>query len=325
MNAEIADYVRARARDLLQRLEAAGGNERAVAATIDNCLAGLDRLGLPGPENRLPSSELWNVAGHLLARGWLQNRARTKPRGYAGDHELLDWIYHERVCEDPLGALFDRYFQAQAAPQAVRNRMAMMTDVLVQGVRNTASEIFRVAVVGSAVGLEIKAALDRLSEAERKRVRATLLDLDPATIEHAQTLLCPLLPPEQIVAQPANLFRLPERPRLAGPLVGADLVFCPGMFDYLEDAGAVEMLKAIYQRLAPGGRLIVFQFALHNPTRPYMEWFGNWYLIYRSQPELERLVAQSGLHDAIVSFGSERLGIDLFASLTKPAANHAAT
>src|SRR3954469_22700571 len=82
---------------------------RQLESAIDGCLAGLATFGVWGPENRLPSSELWNAAGHLLSRGWLQNQARTKPRGYAGDHELLCRIYERRLCDDPLGRLFDRY------------------------------------------------------------------------------------------------------------------------------------------------------------------------------------------------------------------------
>ena len=104
----------------------------AVAESLHHCLRNLEELHVWGPENRLPSSELWNAAAHLLERGWLQNRARTKPRGYAGDYEMLARIYENRRCDDPLGRLFDRYFQEEAAPRAVQNRMRMMADWIVE-------------------------------------------------------------------------------------------------------------------------------------------------------------------------------------------------
>src|SRR3989442_509429 len=128
-----------------------------------------------GPKNRLPSSELWNVAGHLLQRGWLQNQARTKPRGYAGDYEMLARIYENRLCDDLLGRLFDEYFQAQAAPQAVRNRMAMIADWIVEAASANHGSL-RVSIVGSALGLEIREALLRLDEAARARLHVSLLD-----------------------------------------------------------------------------------------------------------------------------------------------------
>lgn len=317
MNWEIAEQVRDAAKELIASCSAAG-DYPVVAAALDRCVGQLDALGLRGFENRLPSSELWNIAGHILERGWLQTRARTKPRGYAGDHELLDRIYRERLCDDALGKLFDRYFQCQAAPEVVRNRMAMITEWIVEAASVESRDGLHVAIVGSAGGWEIKAALERLSPRQREKVRVTLLDLDPAATEFGQGLLAPCLAGDRLVAKALNLFRLPDRPRDVALLAGVDLLLCPGLFDYLDDEAAGGMLNALYEPLAPEGRLIVFQFAPHNPTRAYMEWIGNWYLTYRTSTELERMVASSAAKQAEVRFGTEALGIDLFVSLTKP-------
>jgi len=77
------------------------------------------------------------------------------------------------------------------------------------------------------------------------------------------------------------------------------------------------MLRCLFEQLAPGGRLTVFQFAPHNPTRAYMEWFGNWYLLYRDAGQFERLIESAGLSAASVTFGAEPLGVDLYATVTK--------
>src|SRR6185369_18074367 len=106
----------------------------------------------------------------------------------------------------------------------------------------------------------------------RPSLAVTLLDLDPAALEFANKQLESLLPAGQLVLQPTNLFRLPVRPGLAGNLAGSDLLFCPGLFDYLDDDPAIAMIQCLFAQLAPGGRLIIFQFAPHNPTRAYMEW-----------------------------------------------------
>jgi hypothetical protein len=284
---------------------------RQVARAMDGCLARLSELNLWGSANRLPSSIIWNVAGHLLARGWLQNQARTKPRGYAGDHELLARIFAGEVCEDWLGRHFDRYFQEQAAPQAVRNRMAMAADWIVVAVREAKFSI-RIAIVGSALGLEVREALVRLDEDQRRLVHVTLLDLDPAAIDAARERLTSLLPAAQVTAMSTNLFRLPQRKAARGALAGTDLLLCPGLFDYLDDAAAAAMLGCFFESLAPGGRMVVFQFAPHNPTRGYMEWIANWYLTYRDAAELRRVVETAGLAGAEIVFGAEGLGIDLF-------------
>jgi extracellular factor (EF) 3-hydroxypalmitic acid methyl ester biosynthesis protein len=298
---------------------------RSLSAALDRCLHRLAALECWGPENRLPSSELWNVAGHLLSRGWLQNQARTKPRGYAGDYETLARIYENRLCADPLGRLFDRYFQQQAAPRAVRSRMGMIADWIVNAAirrdRRDATEgvPYRVAIVGSAFGLEVCDALRRLNRAQRENIHVTLVDLDPAAIEFAREHLSSLLADNRLVTTSTNLFRLPERPQEASVLAGSDLMFCPGLFDYLDDPAATAMLRTLYKQLSAGGRLTIFQFAPHNPTRAYMEWMANWYLIYRDVEELRRLVDLADLPEAECAVGAEALGVDLYAAITRVA------
>ena len=103
----------------------------AVEAAIERCLAELVGTGCWGEADRTPSSELWNVAGQWLHIGSLQTQARFKPRGYAGDFEMLAKICDDFRCHDPLGRTFDRYFQNQAAPHAVRNRTQLAADAIV--------------------------------------------------------------------------------------------------------------------------------------------------------------------------------------------------
>jgi hypothetical protein len=286
-----------------------------LAVVLDNCLTALAGLNFWGPDNRLPSSEIWNAAGKWLCRGWLQNQARTKPRGYAGDHEMLSRIYENWCCDDPLGRLFDRYFQAQAAPQAVRNRMRMMTQWIVEMLNERRPN--KIAVVGSAFGLEIRDALRAVTAEARHMLSVVLLDLDPAALDFAREELRPLLPPQQLVLQPANLFRLADRPSLAASVGGSNLILCPGLFDYLDDGVAIEMIRCLFSQLSPGGYLTIFQFAPHNPTRAYMEWFANWYLTYRDQEAFRRLFESAGLENARIEFGAEPLGIDVYAKICR--------
>lgn len=302
-----------------RELDAGGDVEAAylrVRAAVDELLAVCRATGIVGSAVGLPSSEMWAEAGDLLGRGWMLARARHKPRGYAGDYELLGRMYDDRRCDDPLGSLLDRYFQDDAAPIAVRNRMWMMRDGIVKRARRDRRE-FNVAIVGSAFGLEVRDALASLNNEERSRVAITLLDMDPAAIEHAREQLAPWIAADRLTAVPTNVFRLPLRLPLAEPLAGTDLLYCPGIFDYLDPAAAAEMLRLFWRQLAPGGEMTVLQFAPHNPSRALMEWIGNWYLIYRDEEEFRQVVADSGIPGSCAEFGAEPLGVDLYVTARK--------
>ena len=304
-----------------------GDHDRAyslVRAAMDECLARLKTTGLVGAENRFWSSELWKIVGPQMERGWLLTRARHKPRGYAGDHELLGRMYGNAVCDDPLGRHLDRYFQEDAAPIAVRNRMRMMAGWIVESVRErlaagTADEQrpVQIAMVGSAFGMEVRDALLELDVRQRGLIWLTLLDLDPAAVDAASALLATVLPPERLTTASGSILKLPVRPKLAEPLAGCDLLLCPGIFDYLDDEEAAGMLRLFYGALAPGGTMRVFQFAPHNPSRALMEWIGNWYLIYRDEQHFRRVATSAGLPAASTQFGAEPLGVDLLVTACK--------
>lgn len=292
-----------------------------LTALLDSCVGDLAKLNLWGESNRLLSSILWNSNSEILSRGWLQNRARTKPRGYAGDYELLRRVHENRLTDDPLGKLFDRYFQDQAAPQAVRNRMAMISQWIAERINHHStksnSRTAKIACFGSALGLEIRDAIDPFAPIEREVLHAVLVDIDPDAASHANYVLHDILDSSRLTTLTTNLFRLPQRASSLPELTDCDLLFCPGLFDYLNDKDATQMLRALYARLSIGGRLIVFQFAPHNPTRAYMEWFGNWYLTYRTPAEFQQLIADTALPNAPTTLGAEPLGINLFASIRR--------
>lgn len=318
----------------------------AVSAALDEALADLQRLDIPPDQRGGMPAALWSVAGDWLRRGWLQTRAYAKPRGYAGDYELLAWIFEQRVSPDPLGRLLDRYFQEQAAPQAVRHRMTLLsgwvrdaaTAAAFRAVRParvpTAADAWadpwphgsaggehpmRVAVLGSVTGLEIRQALQELPPAGRNRLEIILLDYDPEALACARDILTGWLSPAQLVTAQVNLARLPRRAE-NWAYAPCALLVVPGLLDYLEDAAAAELVAWGSRQLGPGGRLVLFQFAPHHPTRPYMEWIGDWRLVYRDRAGLTALARRAGLREGTFQIDAEPLGIILYLSVTRPAA-----
>jgi len=283
-----------------------------VEVALGECLSRLAATGCWGEANRLPSSHLWRIAGPLLETGVLQSWARFKPRGYAGDFEMLARIVHGDCCDHPLGRAFDRFFQNQAAPQAVRARTEQIAAAIASHCLEGDRDVCHVASVGSGPAIDVRRAAALLPRDRRKGLRVTLLDLDPEALEYARRQVEPLIDGERLACVRTNLARLPTQPRASECLEGVDFLVCSGLFDYLGDEAAAAMLGLFRRRLAPGGMLLVGNFAPHNPTRAFMEWIGNWYLTYRTADELKALADRAGIPRDEFAIGCERTGIDLF-------------
>jgi len=319
--------VRQTAEALVKSLEAAErltshwASELLADALVDralsDCLRRLSELGCVGRENQILSGELWRVAGSWLKVGTLQERARTKPLGYAGDYLMLDWIVRWQCCEHPLGRFFDRYFQRQAAPEAVRARTLLAAGAIAGDFFASSSNDFHVVSVGVGPGVDLAAALEMIPPRQRQTLRFTLLDLDEAGLEFAAAQIGQHAGHDRVTVLRENLFRLPRNRNATERLTGADFILCTGLFDYLDDEAAAGLLAMFWQSLSPGGRVLVGNFAPHCPTRTYMEWVGNWYLNYRTADELKSLAKTAGIPTGHWNIRAERLGIDLFIDARK--------
>ncbi len=300
MDPEIRQIAMAAGKRLKQRLRTAdqqwqqvasqGRLDLAVAEALDEAMNALRQTDLWGPGNRMASNEFWQEAESWLRHGALQVRARTKPRGYAGDFVMLRSICELTRCDHPLGGAMDQYFLNEAAPRAVRQRTNLVAERLVQRCGRFPNAPLRIVSVGSGPAIELQQALQALGREERHRVRITLLDLDQQALDYARETLLPMLDcAEQLKVLRVNLARLSGNASIAAELAPADYLFCPGFFDYLDTDAAATMLDLFSRSLAPGGEMTVFNFGPANPSRAYMEWIGNWYLTYRDEAAMWQL------------------------------------
>lgn len=274
-----------------------------VTAAQNTCLSMLSDTGLWGRENQLPSGDFWKTAGWVVGAGPLQLRARDKPLGYAGDYLMLNQITEDRIADDEIEGPLDRYFQNHSAPRAVRNRTVAIAEQIVALVRQSSGRQragrnntdcpLKVVSVGAGSAPEVRLALSMLEPEEVSRLQVVLLDLDPYALEFATSQLA--LPATQLMTHRVNLYRLPRVASLTELIATSDMIFCAGLFDYLNHKDAVAMFEMFWKQLNTNGRLLVFNFAQRNPSRAYMEWFGNWYLEYRTIDLMQQLAVDAGV------------------------------
>ena len=323
---ELLAYVREVAEEFVRDMEAGAARTRnwgdlkparkLVAAAIEKSLASLAATNLWGKANQVPSSELWNVAGDWLEQGRLQLRARQKPRGYAGDDLMLTQIYERTVSDTALGRLFDEYFQALDAPEAVRGRICYAAKAIQAAAQQCRADEFRLTCIGAGPAIEVQLALQDWP-AEAPPARVTLLDLDQEALDRAGARLASLLPHDRLHAVRENLFRLPRDAAKGAILDEADFLVCLGLLDYLETGDAAAMLGLFWQSLNPHGTLLVGNFAPHCKSRAYMEWIGAWYLIYRTEEQLAALAGAAGIPREACTIESDPTGVDLLLRATR--------
>lgn len=289
-----------------------------VESALSDCLSQLATTSLWGRENQIPSDILWQIAGSILKTGWLQQRAREKPLGYAGDYEMLAAIMEDRCCEHPLGRLFDRFFQNQAAPCAVRSRTDHAAHALAAHAMGHLDGEYRIASIGVGTGIDVQRGLALVPDGQRDRMHVVLLDLDEQGLQFAQAQVSQTAATGAVTCVRENLFRL-GRKQNSGELLGApSFLICSGLFDYLDDDAAIDLLTLFWNRLASNGQMMVGNFLPTHPTRAYMEWIGNWYLVYREPGDLICMADAAGIPIECRRVGADRYGVDLFLMATKP-------
>src|SRR5207237_1013742 len=155
-------------------------------------------------------------------------------------------------------------------------------------------------------GIDLYEAAQSLSPQLRRRLRFTLVDMEEAALDAARARLETVVAAEQITTRRENLFRLATNRKVRELLHDVDFVLCTGFMDYLDDDVAAAQLALFWNALRPGGTLMVGNFAPTNPTRAYMEWIGNWYLIYRTAEDLKRLAMTARIPPESCKITAER-------------------
>ena len=208
------------------------------------------------------------------------NHSATRPRGYPGDAQLIDFIYrhpamtHAEQQASDFGRSVLLHNVDSPAPAAVRARRHLtatyISDVVL---KRPGAHIMSVAC-GHARELELIA-----PKIARVIGRFVAYDQDPASLAVASAYGAKGIPVEPI--QGTILQLLKEK-----TLTGFDLVFSAGLYDYLSDKLAEKLTANLFSRLDSGGKLIVANFLPDIRDAGYMEIFMDWQLIYRDERQI---------------------------------------
>jgi extracellular factor (EF) 3-hydroxypalmitic acid methyl ester biosynthesis protein len=220
----------------------------------------------------------------LLHQDPFTYRAFAKPRGYAGDAVMMDYIYGLGVAGEaarnatPLGRLVFQYMGTRPSAKAVRYRRQLIAGLIDQVASREAASVLAIAA-GHLREVELSDAV------QTGRIREFVaFDQDEASlamVARDYTHLGVRTMPgsvRQILAGKANPGQF-------------DFVYAAGLFDYLNAPVATALTRRMFEMTRPGGLMLIPNFLTGVRDTGYMEAFMDWHLIYRNQSEMRELAA----------------------------------
>jgi len=226
----------------------------------------------------------------------LMARTNLKPRGYAGDSEMMKMIYvNDYQGDTTFCKLMQKYTVGVPAAQSVRNRRKLILERLskfIERLELLSKENFRILSVACGPAFELADILKSVSDF--KKYYFTLLDQDPIALEEARHVVSSI---EQNFGQKIQVDYVNLSVRMmfgkksiAQNLDKFDFIYSMGLFDYLTTPVAKAVIENLYQLLFSDGELVIGNFHVSNPSKAFMEYWGDWYLIHRTEKELKELL-----------------------------------
>ncbi len=257
-------------------------------------------------DNLLTKEDISEINTHFpddFIKNTVQGHGLSKPFGYAGDFLMIDKIYTYHKSDKPEYGIWDEYFHQQSAPIAVRNRKEYFKKMINQKMEYYPHlELLNVA---SGPARDLYEAYSALPKS--KKINTTCVEMDENAIKFAKTLNHEFL--DNIIFVHKNIFRHKE-------IKHYDLIWSAGLFDYFSDKAFKMVLKRFKDWIKEDGEIIIGNFNEdYNPSRDYMEIFGEWYLNHRTENQLFNLAMESGFKASQITIGKEPENVNLFLHL----------
>jgi extracellular factor (EF) 3-hydroxypalmitic acid methyl ester biosynthesis protein len=220
----------------------------------------------------------------LLHQDPFTYRAFAKPRGYAGDAVMMDYIYglgeaRRAACDaTPLGRAIFTHMATRPSARAVRYRRQLLAELIDRTASSGGSRVFALAA-GHLREVEISSAVR-----SGRLVEFVAMDQDEASLAVVERDYARL----GVRATKGSVRQI-----LSGKTEGGqfDFVYAAGLYDYLSAPVAAALTRRLFEMTRPGGTLLVPNFLAGAPDCGYMEAFMDWHLIYRDHADMEALVS----------------------------------
>ncbi len=232
--------------------------------------------------------------------------SQDKPYGYAGDYQMINFIYENSPTTEGVDRLFDNYMQMSSISVAVRNRKDDFRKFILDFIlaRNYKADVLNLACGPCREIFEIF----QLSPFKIMDTNFTCIDNDQNALSFSEKLL----PYKNVEFFKKNAVKLALKKNIEEEFGKKfDLIYSTGLFDYLGDKVAVRLIANMKKLLSPNGVLIIadVQSKYSNPSFYFMILVGLWELIYRQPDNFKELFLKAGFSNKQLKFSYEQQGI----------------
>ena len=240
-------------------------------------------------------------------RGVYNNWSLRKPYGYSGDFKIIEDIYQNEPPTAGFERLFDNYFQMAAISVAVRNRKEDFKKIILKFVNQRNSPV---QIMDLACGpcREVKEILTSW-QLKNKRITFDCYDHDLNALSYAKQILRGY---ENVNLIEMNALKLSSTRKINEVINKKyDIIYATGLFDYLNFRISLNLVRNLKNLLNEGGILAISDVRdkYSNPSVYYMEWVGEWKLLYNDDDEFRKIFKDAGFKEDQLKFTFEQQGI----------------
>ena len=245
----------------------------------------------------------------LFLKGVCIEWSLKKPYGYAGDFKIIDDIYRNEPTTTGFDRLFDNYYQMSSICVAVRNRKEDFKRLITSFIKERHGRTMtRIMDLASGPCREISELLSS-GILDNKSIIFDCYDNEDKAMEYAKSLLDN--------ASNVNFYKENALRLAAAKDVGAridkryDYIYSTGLFDYFNHKISVRLLSNLKKLLKPGGMIAIANVRdkFSNPSVHFMEWVGDWNLVYRTDEEFKGTFIEAGFKETELRTQYEQQGV----------------
>lgn len=260
-------------------------SEQEIFQKSFKVLSALDaqRRSLNDEDDQIAKSHFQSKILDLTNSSDFGKHAYTKPRGYAGDFEMMEKIWKGRTQASQYRYLGDDARGKVLNAFSLESPICKANIIRTQYFKNLLSghNFKNIANFGSGSVIEFVEAIKYELDSSPN---LTLFDQEPEAIAYAKESLKHF--DVSVKSVQGNIVKtiLKTTPN------SFDCIYSSGLLDYFSVSASQRLVEKLWNALQPGGWLLIANAHPNHTTRVWMEYAGEWYLDYKTESEMISLV-----------------------------------